>query len=138
MDDGGRSSVIVRLDEQARGGHSCNLSGVIPLMRSCHDQECPMLQYHPANPAPCLLQERFAAGQSAELLGSVVARDSSSQGKESLAITTGQNYSPTVRILYTYVPSRAPSVCRIAGTAQTSDCVHGFPPEMANGRRDCI
>jgi hypothetical protein len=81
--------VIVWLDEEARRRHSRNLTGIITLVRSRHEQKCLLPEYDPADPSPGLLQERFAAGQSTELLGSVVAGDPSGQRKESLAVPTG-------------------------------------------------
>src|SRR5579871_6715170 len=81
---GRRGSVAVRLDEEARRRHSRDLASIITLVRSRHEQKCVLPEYHPAHPPPGLLQERFAAGQCAELLGSVVTGDCSGQGKEPL------------------------------------------------------
>ena len=87
--NGWSGPMIVWLDEQARRRDLRYLIGVITLMSPRQYQECLGPWYYPGYPAAGLLQERFAAGQSAELLGPVIACDSPGQGKESLAIPTG-------------------------------------------------
>src|SRR5258708_7243348 len=53
--DGRCSSVIMRLDEQARRSDSGHLIGIIALVRPRHDQKCLGPGYHPAYPLPSLL-----------------------------------------------------------------------------------
>ena len=86
--DSWRRPVVVGLNEQARRKDVLYLIGVIMLMRPRKDQECLGPRYYPGNTAPGLLQKRFAADQSAELLWPVVAGDFPCQGKESLSIPT--------------------------------------------------
>src|SRR5262249_54991718 len=89
-------TVILRLNHETRAGDVAELSGVITLVSPRqHDQRLTFGDYS-RSPLTRLIEQRPTSGESAKLLGPVVARDLSSEGQYPLTIAACQNDSPAI------------------------------------------
>ena len=81
--------------QQSLTGNISQLTGVKALVSLGQYQERLLILDHAGQAPPRLIQQSFASGQRAELLRPVIARDLSGQRKQTFAVPSGQDYSPT-------------------------------------------
>jgi len=87
--------VVIRLDQEALRSDIRELIGVKTLVRLRQQKQGLPIWDHPRHSPAGLVQQGFAAGQGAKLLGTVVAGNLASQGKKPFAISSRQNHGPT-------------------------------------------
>ena len=74
-------TVIMRLNHETRAGDVAELSGVITFVSPRQNYQRLAYGDHSRYPLTRLIEQRPASGDSAELLGPVVARDLSGEGQ---------------------------------------------------------